>query len=448
MTTLLPAPVRQIRTGAILAIALTAQFMAMLDTNIVNVAAATIQVSLGASGPELQLVLAGYTIAYAVLLITGARIGSLIGYRRAFLLGLLVFTIASAACGLAPSTAFLVAFRFAQGVGAAVMIPQVFSLIQLYFIGPARARALGWYAAVLSGGVLAGQILGGVLASADLFGTGWRPIFGVNVPVGVALLVLGRRLLPRDLPLAGRRLDLPGLVLLTLTVLMFVVPLLFGLFMLLAVPALLAVAFALVQRSSASPLMPGQLFRAPGLLLSLAALVAMMVSFGGYMFAVALHLQTGLGYSPLEAGLSFVPNAVCFGLTGMTLHRWPQHWRGPLIPVGLTVGALSTVALAFGYASPLVFIAVQVVSGIGGALAFSPLMARALAHVQPADAADASGLLTTNVQLAQVLGIAVLGSLYLGTDLTVALLGCALLTFTAAVIAAFGLVAGPRRVDG
>src|SRR6185369_13036878 len=171
----------------------------------------------------LQLVLAGYTIAYAVLLITGARIGSLLGYRRAFLLGLLLFTVASAACGLALSTGELIAFRFAQGVGAALMIPQVFSFIQLSFSGPARARALGWYAAVISVGVVAGQIVGGLLASADLFGTGWRPIFLVNVPIGVVLLALGRRLLP-DLPfVATRRLDLPGLVLLSLAVLSFVV---------------------------------------------------------------------------------------------------------------------------------------------------------------------------------------------------------------------------------
>ena len=124
MTPLLSAPVLRTRTGALLAIVLTAQFMAMLDTNIVNVAAASIQVSLGASGPTLQLVLAGYTIAYAVLLITGARIGSLLGYRRAFLLGLLLFTVASAACGLSRSAPQLVAFRFAQGIGAALMIPR------------------------------------------------------------------------------------------------------------------------------------------------------------------------------------------------------------------------------------------------------------------------------------------------------------------------------------
>jgi MFS family permease len=437
VTSLLSAPVPRTRTGSLLAIVLTAQFMAMLDTNIVNVAAATIQSSLGASGPALQLVLAGYTIAYAVLLITGARLGSLLGYRRAFLLGLLLFTVASAACGLALSTGELIAFRLAQGVGAALLIPQVFSFIQLSFSGPARARALGWYAAVISVGVVAGQILGGLLASADLFGTGWRPIFLVNVPIGLALLALGRRL-PDPPGVPSRRLDLPGLVLLSLAVLSFVVALLFGPLLLLGVSLLFVVAFVLVQRSSSSPLMPLRLFRAPFLLSSLAALVAMMVSYGGFMFTVALYLQEGLGYSPLLAGLSFVPNAVCFGLTGML--RFPR----PFITVGLTVAALSMVVIAFFIGHPWVYLAMQVPAGIGSALAFSPLMARALARVAPTEASDASGLLTTNVQLAQVVGVATLGSLYLTSGLTLALLGCAVMTGIAAVMSSLPVVRSRR----
>jgi MFS family permease len=433
----------------VLTIALTAQFMAMLDTNIVNVAAATIRAELDTSGAALQLVLAGYTIAYAVLLITGARTGSRIGYRKAFLLGLLVFTVASAAGGLARSTVELIAFRFAQGVGAALCIPQVFSLIQRHFTGTARARALGWYAAVISIGVLAGQILGGVLVSADLWGLSWRPIFLINVPVGVVLLVLGRRLLPADERLTGstrpplsrarrpeRGLDLPGLALLTLAVLGFVVALLFGRWWLLAPCALLVGAFVAVQRSARTPLMPARLFRAPGLLLALAALVAMMVSYGGYMFTVALQLQTGLGYSPLRAGLSFVPNAVAFGITGMLWQRLPARWHRPMVPLGLTAAALSTVVLAVEFANPSAFLVIQLFSGAASALAFSPLMTRALARVEPADAADASGLLTTNVQLAQVLGIATIGSLYLASNITLSLLACAVATGTAGALAA------------
>jgi MFS family permease len=157
-----------------LVVLLTAQMMSILDVNIVNVAGATVRADLHASGAGLQLVVAGYMIAYAITLITGARIGGIFGLRRTFLTGLTAFTFASLACALAGDTAMLITFRFVQGVGAAFMIPQVFSLIQRHFTGATRVRALGYYSAVIAGGVVLGQVLGGLLVDADLFGTGWR----------------------------------------------------------------------------------------------------------------------------------------------------------------------------------------------------------------------------------------------------------------------------------
>ncbi|NUP39409.1 MAG: MFS transporter, partial [Streptomyces sp.] len=191
--------------GRLLTIVLLGQLMAVLDVFIVNVAAPALSTDLHASGAGLQLVVAGYTISYAVLLITGARLGALIGHRQAFLAGLTVFTAASLACGLAPGTGALIAFRFIQGAGAAVMLPQVLSLIQRTFTGASRARALGAYSAVLASGAAVGQVLGGALVQADLFGTGWRPVFLVNVPIGLALLVLGPRWLrgAEESPAAG-----------------------------------------------------------------------------------------------------------------------------------------------------------------------------------------------------------------------------------------------------
>ncbi len=188
------------RAGVVLAIVLAGQFMAVLDASVVNVAAPSIHSGLHASGACLQLVIAGYTITYAVLLVTGARLGDLLGHRRIFLAGLAVFTLASLGCGLASSTGLLVAMRFVQGAAAAAMIPQVLSLIQRTFTGAARARAMSAYAAVLAGGVVVGQIAGGVLISANLFGSSWRPVFAVNVPIGAVLLIAGWRRLP-----AGRR---------------------------------------------------------------------------------------------------------------------------------------------------------------------------------------------------------------------------------------------------
>ena len=189
-----------------LAVLLLGQFMCIIDVLVTNVAMPSIAASLHASGASLQLVVGGYTIAYAMLLITGARLGDRYGRRRTYLAGVLIFTTASLACALAPDSQALIGFRLVQGAGAAVLVPQVFSIIQLNFTGPARARALSAYAAVLSAGAVTGLVLGGVVVTADLFGTGWRPVFAINVPIGIVLAAAVPRLVPPDAPVpAGPR---------------------------------------------------------------------------------------------------------------------------------------------------------------------------------------------------------------------------------------------------
>jgi MFS family permease len=231
LTTARAAQVAQRRPASprgTLAVVLTGQFMALLDSSVVNVAAPSIHASLHASGAGLQLVIAGYVITYAVLLVTGARLGDIVGHRRMFLAGVALFTLASLGCGLAGSTSALVALRFAQGVGAAAMIPQVLSLIQRSFPGPARARPMRLYSAVLAGGAVAGQVVGGLLVSANLWGSAWRPVFLLNVPIGVVLLIAGSRLLPRGRGEPGRGLDAAGLAILTPAVLALILPLVLG----------------------------------------------------------------------------------------------------------------------------------------------------------------------------------------------------------------------------
>ncbi len=342
------------RPGRLLAIVLAAQFMALLDVFIVNVAVPTIGTELHASGAELQLVVAGYAISYSVLLITGARLGDLLGHRRVHLAGLALFTAASLACGLAQGTGQLIAFRLIQGAGSAVMIPQVLSLIQRNFTGEARGRALGLYAAVLATGAAAGQVVGGVLVSADLFGTGWRPVFLVNVPVGLVLLALGARVLPRDdarAPERSHRLDLPGLVLLGAAVSLLTVPLVLGqeedwpLWSWLSLAAA-AVAFALfcayesrLARRGGTPLIAPRVLRHPGMGLAVFRIMAVMAVNGGFLFALTLHVQGGLGFSALRAGLTFAPTAVVFGLVGLTWRGWPASWQRALIPAGFALAA-------------------------------------------------------------------------------------------------------------
>src|SRR5579859_2592418 len=234
MTTITDPLVRDSAAGAargrwlMLIVLLAGQFMALLDVTIVNVAMPTIGRSLHASGAELQLVVAGYTVSYAMMLITGARMGDLYGRRRMFLAGVAVFTLASLACGLAPGIGILIAARFVQGAGAAAMMPQIMSVIQVRFDGAARARALSAYTAVLSSGFVAGQVVGGVLVTANIAGQTWRPVFLVNVPIGLVVLALVPRAVPADRPSGTRRLDLAGLAIAVPAVFLIVLPLMLG----------------------------------------------------------------------------------------------------------------------------------------------------------------------------------------------------------------------------
>jgi MFS family permease len=429
------APGTDNRPGRLLAVVIAAQFMALLDVFIVNVAAPTIRGELGASGAGLQLVIAGYTITYAVLLITGARLGARLGHRRVYLLGLTVFTTASLACGLSQGTGELIAFRLVQGAGSALLIPQVLSLIQRNFTGEARTKALGAYAAVLAIGAAAGQVLGGILVSADLFGTGWRPVFLVNVPVGVVLLIMARRVLPRDSarkPGEGQRaraLDLPGLVLLGAAVSLFTVPLVLGqqegwpLWSWLSLGSA-AVLFALfcgyesrLARGGGAPLIAPRVLRIPGMGLAVFRIAAVMAVNAGFLFVLTLHIQGGLGYSALRAGLTFAPTAVVFGAVGLTWRRWPAAAQRALIPGGFALTAVSAVAVGLllrdGGEGGLWLYVAFVGIGAGLSLGFSPTLTRALSTVRPEDAADASGLLSTVAQLGQLIGVACYGALFL-----------------------------------
>ncbi|WP_435857112.1 MFS transporter [Streptomyces mobaraensis] len=425
-------PGRPVRPGWLLLIVLLGQFMAILDSFVVNVATATIRTELHASGSGLQLVVAGYTISYAVLLITGARLGARHGHRRVFLAGLALFTLASLLCGLADGTGVLIAFRFVQGAGAAVMLPQVLSLIQRTYDGPARARALGLFSAVIASGAAIGMIVGGLLVDADLFGWSWRPVFLVNVPIGLLLLLLGVRLMPRDEPRAGERargLDLPGLVLLAAAVMCFTVPMVLGeeqgwplwTWLSFALCAVLAAAFAgyeaRLARRGGAPLIAPVVLRAPGVPRAVARLGLTMAMNAGVLLSLSLHLQSGLGFGPLRTGLTFLPTAVAFGAVGLNWRRLPERWHAALPTAGLLLAAVSFagtgLVLRDGGDGGLWLYAVLLGGGGGLGLAFSPTLGRTLAGVRPEHAADASGLLTTTSQLGLLTGVAVYGAGYL-----------------------------------
>ena len=425
----LAGPGRQARTRWLMLVVLLAgQFMALLDVTIVNVAMPTIGRSMHASGAELQLVVAGYTVSYAMLLITGARLGDLAGRRRMFLVGTGLFTAASLTCGLAPDIGVLIGARFAQGAGAAAMMPQIVSVIQVRFTGAARARALSAYTAVLSSGFVAGQVIGGVLVTANLFGAAWRPVFLVNVPIGIAVLALVPRLVPYDAGSRSRKLDLVGLAIAVPAVFLIVLPLMLGhqegwpawVFACIGCGLALVGVFVIAERRVADPLLNLSVLRAPGFVAGLAAISVLMITYGGFLFSFALHLQAGLADSALRAGLTFAPCAAAFGVSGYFWRRLPASAHHLLPPLGsfLAIAGYAAIALDLrgGGTGGAVVQVLLIGTGAALALAFSPLVTHALVRVPLHQAADASGLLTTALQLGQAIGVATFGSLFLTLD--------------------------------
>lgn len=431
------------RPALLLTAVLTGQFMALLDVSVVNVAGPTLRTDLHATGSALQLVVSGYTIAYAALIVTGARLGRTLGTRRLFLTGLAVFTAASLACGLAPGTGTLITARAIQGTGAALMVPQVLVFIQRTFDGTARARALGLYAAVIAGGAVAGQILGGLLVSADLFGWSWRPVFLVNVPVGLVLLALTPRLLPDDTPAPTtartrlRGLDLPGLLVVSPAMLLTVVPLVLGHehgwplwgWLSMAAGGILFAVFARIEHTTenhgGTPLVSGRLLRTQGVTPAAVTLLLTMTAYAGFLFTLALYLQgtgpaghdNGRGYTALHAGLVFVSGAAAFALVSLNWQKIPARFHALLPALAMPVVAAAYLALGWAqheHANQAVVMAALAAVGIPLGAAYSPVMALGLRKVAPGDAADAGGLLATVTQFGQVLGVAVFGSLYLG----------------------------------
>jgi EmrB/QacA subfamily drug resistance transporter len=409
-----------------LIVLLVGTFMASLDVAIVNVAAPAIQADLGTSAAALQLIVAGYSVVYATLLIVGARLGADHGQRRLFLLGLAGFTVSSLACGLAWSPEALIGARLLQGASAAAMSPQVMSVIQIAFEGPARARALALNATIVAAGVVVGLVLGGALVSADLLGTSWRPVFLVNVPVGAVLLVVGARVLPHTRSPVARRLDLPGAALLSAAVALVVIPLVFGheagwawwTFACLA--AALPVGVVLVRhlRRTADPVLDLSLLGRAAFARGTVALSAQMVAYGGFLFSLTLFLQDRMGYSALECGLVFAPYAIGFALMSLAAPGLPEATLRRLMPLGLAACAAAYVGLGLGGWHLGLELPLLAIAGAGFGAGFTPTMIRMLGELPPQLAPDASGMITTNVQLCYALGVATIGSAYVSSGAT------------------------------
>ena len=454
-------------TAAGLAVILVGVLLPMIDFFIVNVALPTIDTDLRASQPLLELVVSGYATAYALLLVLGGRLGDSIGRKRLFLAGMAAFTLTSLACGLAPTATFLVAGRIAQGASAAMMVPQVLATIQAATTGERRTRALARYGATGGLAAVLGQVLGGLLVSANIGGLGWRPIFLVNVPIGLAGLVLARKYVPDTRHGAPAPIDGPGTILLGLTVLALLVPLTEGRSLrwpawtiaMLVIAPIAAAAFvryeARAERSGRTPLVPPSLLRHQSMRRGLMLALPFFAGFGAFMFCYALLVQEGLHASALDAGLGLVPMAVPFLLASLATSRLLARFGAKVLAAGGLLQAAGLVILGvtvyLGWpALPVAWLAPGLaVAGLGQGLVMSPLFGIVLSEVPPAMAGAGSGVLTTTQQTALALGVATLGSLFLALTADGASAATAFIVVLAIqVVVAAGVAAGARGLPG
>ncbi|MEU4679880.1 MFS transporter [Micromonospora sp. NPDC023737] len=414
-----------------LAVILAAEVMDLLDALVTNLAGPAIRAELGGSASLIQWLGAGYTLAMAIGLITGGRLGDLYGRRRMFLVGVVGFTVASALCALSVSPGMLVASRVAQGLFGAVLLPQGLGIIKEVFPPRELAAAFGAFGPVMGISAVGGPILAGWLVDADLWGTGWRAIFLINLPLGLLAMLGALRFLPESRPAPASRLDLPGVGLVALGAVLLVYPLVQGreqgwpawMYAMLVAAVVVFAYFARYevrrQRAGREPLVVPSLFRRRAFTGGLVAGLAFFTALTGFSLVFSLYLQLGLGYSPLEAGLAGVPQALgmvaAFVIAGTGLAR---RFGRTLIHTGLVVvlagvgGMLLTLRLAGPEVTPWRLVPALLVVGFGMGLVMSPFFDIVLSGVEPAETGSASGTLTAVQQLGGALGVAVLGTVF------------------------------------
>ncbi|MFD4532819.1 MFS transporter [Kitasatospora sp. NPDC058397] len=450
------APEVEAAAGAprgLLAVVLTATFMTALDFFVVNVAVPSVQADLGAGPAAVQWVIAGFSLALAAGLVTAGRLGDRYGRRRVFGLGLALFTLASAGCGLAPTAAALVGARVVQGLAAALMGPQVLAILRTAFSGAAQARAFARYGLTMGVGAVFGQLIGGLLIRADLFGLGWRSCFLINLPIGLAALALVRRCLPESRAPQRPGLDPVGVLLVTTALTALVLPLIQGpaqgwplwTWLCLGGAVALLAGFVVHQHrtrtrataaatgsgsgsgsdfgsgsGSAAPLVDTRLFRTRAFGAGLLAQLAFWLGQASFFLVLALYLQLGRGLDALGAGLVFTAIGLGYLLTSNATHRVAARLGGArtigvgglLMTVGLGLLALAVYGAPGGsvwWLTPGLF-----VDGLGMGLVIAPVTSVVLAGVEPQLVGSAAGVLATVQQVGGALGIALIGLLYYG----------------------------------
>lgn len=427
------APARPYRWRWVaLFVILAAEVMDLLDATITNIAAPAIRTDLGGSYASIQWLGAAYTLAMAVGLITGGRLGDIFGRKRLFLLGAAGFTTASLLCAVAQDPGILIGFRVLQGLFGAVMIPQGLGIIKDIFDEKEMGAAFGAFGPVMGLAAVGGPILAGWLIDADLFGSGWRMIFLINLPVGLAALIAGMRFLPESRPDKAPRLDIVGALLATAAAMLIIFPLVQGreldwpawtfasMVAGVAVFALFAWYERQVHRAGGDPLVTPSLFAKRAFSGGLAFGTVFFSGMIGYTLVFNLFTQLGLGYSPLKAGLAGAPWAIGMVVGFIATQSLAQRFGRVIMQIGTIIMAagVGLMYLTLQWAgigvTPWQLIPALLITGFGMSMVMAPFFDIVLAGVEPEETGSASGTLTATQQLGGALGIAVLGTVFFG----------------------------------
>jgi MFS family permease len=412
-----------------LAVVLCAAFLVALNFFIVNVSIPSIRASLHATFAEVQFVIASYGLTYSVFLISGGRLGDIYGRKRIFICGVTAFTAASMLCGLAPSPVFLIAARALQGVSAALVFPQVLAIMQVTFPQKERAKAFGLYGTVIGASSFLGNVLGGLLVSANIFDLGWRPIFLINIPVGLTVIASAKFVKESRSPKA-RILDLGGVAIMILGLTLLLYPLIQGreaawpawAFASMAASVPVMIVFVLYEKRVAggagSPLVELSLFRDRAFVIGLNSGICFFGGTAAFLFVSTVFLQNGLGYSARDAGLTFAWFAIAFLGSSLASVRIQPKLGSRIINLGAALMIAGLTALLFltswrgASLRGLELAPVLAVYGTGQGFVMPTLISTILINIHGHDAGAASGVLSTVQQASFAIGVAVIGAVF------------------------------------
>ncbi|HET8841114.1 MAG TPA: MFS transporter [Ktedonobacteraceae bacterium] len=415
-----------------LVIILSGSFMAGMDGFIVNIAIPSIQKGLDASFASMQFVVAGYSLTYAMLLITGGRLGDLYGRKRLFMVGLTGFVFASGLGGLAPNIAILVVARLLQGAAAGLLFPQILALIQVTFREKERDLAFGWYGVTIGLSQAGGLVLGSLLLAANLFGLVWRPLFLINLPIGIVALVLAGPFVPEARVPSTQKLDLGGASLVTLGLAFLIFPLIQGremnwpwwIFLCLGLAVLLLIGFFYYERfidaRGGSPLLNQSLFQNLPFIRGLLMVILFFGAPGAFLLIVTFYLQLGLGLSAFFAGLITLPFALGVFLASFVAapikSKLGKHvlTTGALVMIVGILVCMVTIAWINSASGGAGLLPGLFLIGFGFGLVLSPLVNILLSSIALAHAGAASGMIGTCIQIGLSLGVALIGIVFFG----------------------------------